>query len=207
MSLLDQGRMSMERILGGTFMKKTVIASIVLIAIGSTLLSLASCATGREPLPGGTRVIAYIRTWPIPEPMRDGNNPFWTAAMIPGQYITDLVISFALLCEEDVSSLYIPEYPEFNVWGEVAALQELHPELRIHIALGGGYAGGEGFSRMAANPAKRGAFVQNIVDMLYQRNLDGVDLNWEFPVGAPWDEPRRPQDARNGGPKHQRHPL
>jgi len=144
------------------------------------------------------KVISYIRTWPIPEAIREGDNPYWTANMIKAEYLTDLIIAFALIDPKDGHTLFIPEYPEFDVWAQVAALKEKYPQLRVSFSIGGGSAEGLlGYSEMAANAEKRGRLVANICTWLEDYNLDGVDIDWEYPVGAEWDDYHRPQDRKN----------
>jgi len=163
------------------------------------ILALSGCASMRR---GGATtqpiVSSYIRTWPIPEIVRDGDNPYWTADMIKGEYLTDLIIAFAVIDPTDGTSINIPEYPDFDVWAEVAKLKEKYPNLRVHFSVGGGSLEGlEGFSKMAANPAMRTQFIANICKWLEDYNLDGVDIDWEYPVGADWDSYHFPQDRKN----------
>ncbi|MCL2269900.1 MAG: glycosyl hydrolase family 18 protein [Treponema sp.] len=163
------------------------------------IIWLSNCATlTREKIVVEPRVSSYIRTWPIPEGVREGDNPYWTANMIKGEYLTDLMIAFALIDPKDGTSIFIPEYPEFDVWAEVAALKEKYPHLRVSFSVGGGSLEGlAGFSKMAANPAMRATFADNICAWLEDYNLDGVDVDWEYPVGAEWDDYHYPQDRKN----------
>ena len=149
---------------------------------------------------GDAKVAAYIRTWGIPAEMREGDSPYWNAAMIRGSLLSDLIIAFALIDQTDGTSVYIPEVRSgsFQLWDEVAALKEKFPRLRVNFSVGGGSAAGlAGFSPMAADPAKRAAFAANICGWLEQYNLDGVDVDWEYPVGPPWDNPRHFEDREN----------
>ena len=170
----------------------------VLFALAFSIWLTACASTGGGGKVMEPRVSSYIRTWPIPEAVRDGDNPYWTAAMIKAEHLTDLMIAFALIDPKDGTSIFIPEYPEFDVWREVAALKEKYPHLRVSFSVGGGSeAGLAGFSDMAADPAKRAAFIANICTWLEDYNLDGVDIDWEYPVGAPWDAKRHPRDRKN----------
>ncbi len=58
--------------------------------------------------------------------------------------------------------------------------------VKILIAVGGWELGDGGgvdrrFSQLAANPTTRTAFVNNLVNFVNQYNLDGVDMDWEYP--------------------------
>jgi chitinase len=52
---------------------------------------------------------------------------------------------------------------------------------------------------MAFDPALRAAFIANVCTWLEEYNLDGIDIDWEYPVGPDWDIgiKVRPQDKQN----------
>jgi chitinase len=52
---------------------------------------------------------------------------------------------------------------------------------------------------MSADPAKRAAFVANVCKLLEERNLDGFDVDWEYPVGPEWGSEIKasPADKKN----------
>lgn len=181
---------------------------LVLPVLFLTALLFSACAS----LTGGggkgvlnPRVSSYIRTWPVPETEREGGSLYWNAGMIKGQYLTDLIVSFALIDQGDGSSIYIPELrpladgsPMFsNIWDEIAAVKEQYPHLKVNISVGG-YLG-EGFSDMSDDPVKRAAFVAKVCEWLENYNLDGIDVDWEYPVGPEWGSEIkvRPADRQN----------
>ncbi|AXT60222.1 T9SS C-terminal target domain-containing protein [Aquimarina sp. AD10] len=53
---------------------------------------------------------------------------------------------------------------------------------KVLIAVGGWMDGNDGpFKTLAANASTRTAFVNNLVSFVNQYNLDGVDMDWEYP--------------------------
>lgn len=52
--------------------------------------------------------------------------------------------------------------------------------VRFIVMMGGGSQSG-GFSNMAANPAYRAVFVNNLVTWMRTYNYDGVNFDWEYP--------------------------
>jgi chitinase len=61
------------------------------------------------------------------------------------------------------------------------SLREDNPALQIMVSIGGGGAGSAGFSEMAATPEGRAKFVDSAMAMVEKYNLDGVDIDWEYP--------------------------
>jgi GH18 family chitinase len=52
--------------------------------------------------------------------------------------------------------------------------------VKVHVCVGG-WGKSKDFSKMAADPASRIAFVRNLVIFLKKHELDGADLDWEHP--------------------------
>ncbi|PKV50176.1 putative secreted protein (Por secretion system target) [Aquimarina sp. MAR_2010_214] len=54
--------------------------------------------------------------------------------------------------------------------------------VKVLIAVGGWMNGNDSaFATLAANPSTRTTFVNNLVNFVNQYNLDGVDMDWEYP--------------------------
>jgi chitinase len=175
-----------------------------------TALVLYGCAsstkseTPTSETPLAPRVSSYIRTWNLPEASQEADSVYWNAGMIKGEYLTDLIIAFARLDREDVSVPYIPELlpnpgaPLFtHIWDEVAVLKAKYPHLKVNVSVGGYDA--DGFSDMANDPNLRHAFVANVCKWLEDNGLDGIDIDWEYPVGPEWGQEikSRPADKKN----------
>ncbi|CRK90408.1 CLUMA_CG004159, isoform A [Clunio marinus] len=61
-------------------------------------------------------------------------------------------------------------------------LKAQNPNLKTIVAVGGGNDGlVPVWSQMAANPNSRSNFASNILSFLRKHNLDGVDIDWEYP--------------------------
>jgi chitinase len=52
---------------------------------------------------------------------------------------------------------------------------------KILLALGG-WGQSDGFAPMSADSAMRAKFIDNIVALIFDKNYDGIDLDWEFPT-------------------------
>ncbi len=66
----------------------------------------------------------------------------------------------------------------------LAAYKEDYPKLKILLMIGGWGQGADGFSEMAKDDDKRALFCSECVRLCKLYNLDGVDLDWEYPTYA-----------------------
>jgi chitinase len=79
---------------------------------------------------------------------------------------------------------------------QLTALRKLNPSLRILISVGG-WSGSAAFSDVALTPQSRAAFIQSALEFLKSYDLDGLDVDWEYP-GLPGAGSRfRKEDKRN----------
>lgn len=75
----------------------------------------------------------------------------------------------------------------------LAGLRRAHPHLRILISVGGWTWSG-GFSDMALTAEGRRRFVESAIAFVDRHDLDGVDVDWEYPGLAGNGNPHRPED-------------
>lgn len=64
----------------------------------------------------------------------------------------------------------------------LAAYKKDYPELKLLLFIGGWGKNADGFSEMAKNADKRALFCSECVRICQEYNLDGVDLDWEYPT-------------------------
>jgi len=96
------------------------------------------------------------------------------------------------------AELYVRDgvYQGFKVQGnlsrfeQIAALKKKNPDLKICLSFSHTVANSDnkqdgGFSAMCKSEAGRRAFAEDCLAFLKKYNLDGVDLDWEFP-GLSW---------------------
>lgn len=81
--------------------------------------------------------------------------------------------------------------------GKLAQLKEEQPHLKTLISVGG-WTWSNRFSDVAADPELRQVFANSAVDFVRQFKMDGVDLDWEYPVGGGLEgNSNRPEDKQN----------
>jgi chitinase len=83
-----------------------------------------------------------------------------------------------------------------DLWEQIAAVKAKFPHIKINLSVGGYKAE---FTDTADSPERRGAFIANVCDWLEKYDLDGVDIDWEYPVGPDWgqDIKSKSADRRN----------
>ncbi len=78
----------------------------------------------------------------------------------------------------------------------LVALKQQNPSLTVLVSVGGWLWSGS-FSDMALTPQSRAAFIASVVEFVRSHQLDGLDIDWEYP-GMPGAESHfRPEDKQN----------
>ena len=77
------------------------------------------------------------------------------------------------------------------------ALKQINPSLKILISIGG-WAWSENFSDAVLTDSSRKFFAESAVEIIKKYELDGVDIDWEYPT-IPGEEGNiyRPEDKQN----------
>jgi len=82
-------------------------------------------------------------------------------------------------------------------FAELAKIRDNNPHLSLMISVGG-WSWSKNFSNMASTEVTRRAFANSVVDFLREYRLDGLDVDWEYPVeGGEGYNSRRPEDKQN----------
>ena len=63
---------------------------------------------------------------------------------------------------------------------EVVKLREINPDLKVLLSIGGWTSGG--FSEMAADKENRSSFAKDCQRIVKEFDLDGIDIDWEYPT-------------------------
>lgn len=119
----------------------------------------------------------------------------WTVQDIQANSFNVLKLSF-LGIKHDKIFLSTECKEQFKA--SIAKLQEVkkaNPNLQIVASIGGW--GVSGFSHAASNKSSRKKFAKSIVKTIRTYNLDGIDLDWEFPVHGGGNIVGKATDKRN----------
>lgn len=92
--------------------------------------------------------------------------------------LQQVIFSFALL---DGNKLFIDTAEREKALKKLVALKNQYPNLKVTIAFGG-WGGCETCSKVFSSAENRQAFADSSLALLQQYELDGLDLDWEYPA-------------------------
>ncbi|WP_242086560.1 glycoside hydrolase family 18 protein [Aestuariivivens sediminis] len=117
----------------------------------------------------------------------------YTPEDIPFEKLTHILFSFTEVIDNKMQFKHERYDEELK---KLVAYKKTHPHLKVMIACGG-WGGSGGFSDMANDPELRQGFVQSTVAFINQYDLDGVDIDWEYPGLEGAGNVHRPADKEN----------
>ena len=138
--------------------------------------------------PVANKVVGYYIAW-----ARDARN--FSPEKIDASKLTHINYAFANIVDGKAVLGY-PDVDAKNFEG-LRALKKTNPKLKLLVSVGG-WAWSKHFSDVALADASRTVFADSVVVYMQKYQLDGVDIDWEFPVGGgdPGNS-ARPEDKRN----------
>lgn len=97
------------------------------------------------------------------------------AELIPYEQLTHINYSFLTPKADGTFN------PINNSWKLKKIVETAHNH-NVHVSISvGGWGWDAQFEELAANPESRSAFVQNLVAFIEEYQLDGADIDWEYP--------------------------
>lgn len=97
---------------------------------------------------------------------------------------------------EKLNTIYLEDWDKENLRRVNELKAEQNPDLKVLLSVGGW--GARGFSDVAATEEGRATFANSCKQFVDEFQLDGIDLDWEYPVIGGWGEVKaRPEDKQN----------
>jgi chitinase len=161
---------------------RQIVMQFTLVCVGLLLPRLgaaggeAGAATRAEP----ARIVAYVTSWSPP-------------VVIDTRHITHVNFAFAAI--DGTGRITLPAGAAATRLREIVAVRRAHPTLRVLASVGGW--GAEGFSDAALDESSRARFAASVVALLREYDLDGIDLDWEYPGQDVAGIKARPEDREN----------
>ncbi len=111
---------------------------------------------------------------------------------LPLDQLTHIIFSFTKVIDNEMNfnnDVYAKKLKE------LVAQRKNHPNLKVMVACGGW--GSKGFSDMSYDPEHRKKFVTSVVRFIKEYELDGLDVDWEYPCIPAAGTKARPEDKQN----------
>lgn len=162
-------------------MKKTLITSVLLLVI-----ALISCSgkskNGEDSTPV---IIAYV----------GGYRGLVDVDKISPNKITH--INYAFVDVKDGKAFLTNEATDTVNFRKLNDLKRQNPKLKILISIGG-WSWSKNFSDAVLTGEGQKTFAKSAVEIMSKYNLDGVDIDWEYPaISGDKDNIYRPEDKTN----------
>ena len=148
------------------------------------LLAVSAGAHEPPPAPAGGRVIVgYVFS----------QDKVIDPAQIAAEKLTHVNYAFANI--ED--GLVVEGFPyDTENYRVLVGLKKRNPDLKVLVSVGGWTWSG-GFSDMALTAEGRRRFIDSAVAFVRRHDLDGFDVDWEYPGLKGFGNPHRPEDKQN----------
>ena len=105
------------------------------------------------------------------------------------------VVNFAFAQVDPQHRVFLPSATAPDNLRQLVALRTRQPSLRIVLSIGGWGAGN--FSEAVRDAATRATFIDSALALLRQYDLDGLDIDWEYPTLPGPGISHRPQDRHD----------
>ena len=154
-----------------SFQNRVLLAILfALVIIFTITLCKAEAQSPREShinQENSYKVVGYVAGW----------RNDWSSDNIDAAKLTHINYAFADIVEGKVASYLDNDKANFEA---LNLLKQDNPDLKILISVGG-WSRSKFFSDAALTPESRKIFAQSAIDFLKKYNIDGIDLDWEYP--------------------------
>ncbi|MDH6307283.1 chitinase [Dysgonomonas sp. PFB1-18] len=158
---------------------------LILVALLSVILSSCGGTKKEEEKSSKPVIIAYV----------GGYNGLVDADKIAANKITH--INYAFVDVQGGKAFLTNEATDTVNFRKLNELKQQNPDLKILISVGG-WSWSRNFSDAVLTPEGQNTFAKSAVDIMKKYDLDGVDIDWEYPA-IPGDDGNvyRPEDKQN----------
>jgi len=115
----------------------------------------------------------------------------WTSVMPDPKYVTHINYAFGHV-SQSFDGIRIDNERRLK---QLTELKRQSPALKILISIGGWGSGR--FSEMAGLEANRQKFAEDCLRVIKEFNLDGIDIDWEYPTSGMAKISSSPEDTQN----------
>lgn len=160
--------------------KRSMVRPVVLRVWAALLLVLFAGAPVAGEAPESYRIVGYVAD---ADPL-----PSISASKVD-------VINYAFGTLDDHARIVLRSPHAESSLARLVGLRRENPALKVMLSVGGWGAGH--FSEAALTDASRRQFAEDAAGLIERHDLDGVDVDWEYPTLAGGGISHRPEDKRN----------
>ena len=151
------------------------------LALAAMLVHLSAFAGKQDATATGDyRVIGYVADGP-------------TLPRISANKLD--VVNFAFAQVNPAHEVFLPGETAARSLAGLVALRKINPDLKVLLSIGGWGAGH--FSEAALTDASRARFADTALELVRRHDLDGLDIDWEYPAHPGPGISYRPEDKQN----------
>src|ERR1700757_4742889 len=151
--------------------------------VALALLMAASQASWNAASVPAKAVVAYVFS----------QNNILQPGQIDARALTRINYAFANIANGRMVTGFTGEPQNFAF---LSSLKQQNPDLTVLVSVGG-WLWSTNFSDMALTAESRAVFIQSVMDFLAQYQLDGLDIDWEYPGMPGAGPPFRSVDKQN----------
>ncbi|GGB93127.1 glycoside hydrolase family 18 protein [Dyadobacter sediminis] len=169
---------------------KTFPFSSALLSVAFSSFLLTSCGSADK-----NEQQSETKSWPVVIGYVGGFKGLINTDDIKAEKLTH--INYAFVDVKGGKAFLTNEKTDSTNFRKLKLLKDKNPELKLLISIGG-WAWSENFSDAVLTDSSRKIFARSSVDIIKKYDLDGVDIDWEYP-GMPGEEGNvfRPEDKQN----------
>ena len=160
-----------------------ILLSLILITSCENQNKTQQIVNNNDVIHNRKRVVAYVNSWQ--------NN--WGDNYEKAKRITHINYAFANI--KDGKVVEGNENDE-KVLKKLNNLKEVNRDLKILISVGG-WSWSKNFSDAVLTEKSREIFANSAIDFMLKHNIDGIDLDWEYPGQLGDNNKFRPEDKEN----------
>lgn len=115
----------------------------------------------------------------------------WSSIMPDPEYMTHINYAFGHV-NDTFNGIRIDNEERLK---DIVALKSIKPDIKILLSIGGWGSGR--FSEMAADDKLRKLFAEDCLRIIKEFELDGIDIDWEYPTNSMANISASPDDTKN----------
>jgi len=161
-----------------------LVAATVVAILGAHAPSSRQ-ASAQTPPPGPAKPVIIAYVFP--------RNELIVPAEIAADKLTHINYAFADVKDGRVVEGFARDAENLKL---LADLRRQHPHLQILISVGG-WTWSNNFSDAALTAESRRRFTESAIEFVRRHDIDGVDIDWEYPGLRGNDNVHRPEDREN----------